>query len=256
MTDIHEISGLRLAVETTGAIGIGPTIVMLHEGLGSITQWRDFPDRIHAATGLPVVAYDRSGYGRSGPGPAQYGPDFMHCEALEILPALLQNFEISQPILLGHSDGASIALIAAASDLLDPVGVITIAAHIFVEPAGLNGVRVAKERRDQIVEGMARHHHQPAIAFDRWSTIWLDPSFETFDICEILSNISCPLLVLQGDHDEYATEEMVHGIIQRVPQAVGKFISQCGHIAHKDQPDVLIEEIVSFLSMQGTTSIS
>ena len=107
MTDIHEISGLRLAVETTGAIGVGPTIVMLHEGLGSITQWRDFPDRIHVATGLPVVAYDRSGYGRSESGPAQYGPDFMHREALEILPALLQNFEISQPILLGHSDPAS-----------------------------------------------------------------------------------------------------------------------------------------------------
>jgi len=255
MTDIHEISGLRLAVETTGAIGIGPTIVMLHEGLGSITQWRDFPDRVHAATGLPVVRYDRSGYGRSEPGPARYGPDFMHHEALEILPALLQYFDISQPILLGHSDGASIALIAAASDLLDPVAVITIAAHIFVEPAGLNGVRAAKERRDQIVEGMARHHHQPAVAFDRWSTIWLDPSFKTFDIRENLADISCPLLVLQGDHDEYATEEMVHGIIQRVPHATGKFISECGHTAHKDQPDLLIEEIGSFLSTPGTTSI-
>ena len=256
MADIHEISGLRLAVETTGTIGIGPTIVMLHEGLGSITQWRDFPHRVHTATGLPVLTYDRSGYGRSEAGPTRYGPDFMHHEALEILPALLQYFEISQPILLGHSDGASIALIAAASDLLDPVAVITIAAHIFVESAGLTGVRAAKERRDRIVEGMARHHHQPSAAFDRWSTIWLDPSFETFDICENLAEISCPLLVLQGDRDEYATEEMVHGIIQRVPQAIGKFISECGHIAHKDQPDLLIEEIGSFLSTQGTTSIS
>ena len=252
MSEIHEISGLRLAVETTGAIGRGPTVVMLHEGLGSITQWHDFPDRVHAATGLPVVTYDRSGYGRSQPGPTRYGPDFMHREALEILPALLQYFEISQPILLGHSDGASIALIAAASDLLDPLGVITIAAHIFVEPAGLNGVRAAKERREQIVEGMARHHDHPAVAFDRWSEIWLDPSFETFDICDGLGDISCSLLVMQGDRYEYATEEMVHGIVQRVPQAIGKFIPDCGHIVHRDQPDLLTQEILSFLSTQGT----
>ncbi len=256
MSDLYEIAGLRLAVKTTGTIGVGPTIVMLHEGLGSITQWRDFPDRIHAATGLPVVAYDRSGYGRSELGPAKYGPDFMHHEALEILPALLQSFEISEPILLGHSDGASIALIAAASELLNPIGVVTIAAHIFVEPAGLHGVQGAKERRDLIVKGMARHHHEPAIAFDRWSTIWLDPRFESFDIREMLGAITCPLLVLQGDHDEYATEEMVDGIIQRVPQATGRFISHCGHIAHKDQPDVLIEEIVAFLSTLGNNSVS
>ena len=248
MSEIHEISGLRLAVQTNGAIGRGPTVVMLHEGLGSITQWHDFPDRVHAATGLPVLAYDRSGYGRSEPGPARYGPDFMHREALEILPALLQYFEISQPILLGHSDGGSIALIAAASDLLEPLGVITIAAHIFVEPAGLNGVRAAKERRDLIVEGMARHHDQPAVAFDRWSKIWLDPSFETFDICDSLGDVSCALLVMQGDRDEYATEEMIHGIVQRVPQAIGRFISDCGHVAHRDQPDLLIQEILSFLS--------
>ena len=103
MSELHEVAGTQLAVRALGVLGDQPTIVMLHEGLGSITQWRDFPDRIHVATGLPVVAYDRSGYGRSESGPAQYGPDFMHREALEILPALLQNFEISQPILLGHS---------------------------------------------------------------------------------------------------------------------------------------------------------
>jgi len=254
VADLYQISGLRLAVETVGAAGAGPTIVMLHEGLGSITQWRNFPEQLHTATGLPVLLYDRAGYGRSEPGPSNYSADFMHLEALETLPLVLERFNIDQPILIGHSDGASISLIAAASELLDPVAVVTIAAHIFVEQAGLDGVQRATSNREHIVTGMARHHNQPDTAFDRWSNIWLDPSFGPFDIRQNLDQITCPLLVTQGDQDEYATPEMVNGLLRRVPHAVGKFIPNCGHIAHKDQPGVLVEEIVSFLSAQGIIS--
>lgn len=256
MADLYQISELRLAAEKMGPVGVGPTIVLLHEGLGSITQWRDFPQRIHTVTGLPVLIYDRAGYGRSDPGSVNYAADFMHREALETLPLVLESFNIDQPILVGHSDGASISLIAAASDLLNPVAVVTIAAHIFVEQAGLDGVQTATSNREHIVTGMARHHNQPDIAFDRWSNIWLDPSFRPFDIRQNLDQITCPLLVAQGDTDEYATPEMVNGILRRVPHAVGKFIPNCGHIAHKDQPDVLVETIVSFLSTQGIISTS
>jgi Predicted hydrolases or acyltransferases (alpha/beta hydrolase superfamily) len=164
---------------------------------------------------------------------------------------VLERFDIDQPILIGHSDGASISLIAAASDSLDPLAVITIAAHIFVEQAGLDGVQAAKSNREQIVQGMSRHHDRPEIAFDRWSNIWLDPSFATFDIRQNLDRITCPLLVIQGDQDEYATPEMVHGVTQRVPHAVGKFIPDCGHITHKDQPKLLIDIIRKFLLSTG-----
>ena len=251
MTDLYQVAGLRLAVATNGAVGTGPTIVMLHEGLGSITQWRDFPDQMHTATGLPVLTYDRAGYGRSDAGTSQYAADFLHREALETLPLVLERFDIHQPILIGHSDGASISLIAAASDSLDPLAVITIAAHIFVEQAGLDGVQAAKSNREQIVQGMSRHHDRPEIAFDRWSDIWLDPSFATFDIRQNLDRITCPLLVIQGEQDEYATPEMVHGVTQRVSHAVGKFIPDCGHIAHKDQPKLLIDIIRKFLLSTG-----
>ena len=203
MTELIDVAGLPLAVKTIGSITNGPTVVMLHEGLGSITQWRDLPDRIHSTTGLPVVAYDRSGYGRSPATARRYTATFMYEEAQLTLPALLDSLKIDQPVLVGHSDGGTIALIAAACGSVTPVAVATIAAHIFVEQAGLDGVNAATSRRNQIVEGMSRHHNDAAATFDRWSTIWRDPDFASFDMSDMLTNISCPLLVLQGDRDEY-----------------------------------------------------
>lgn len=251
MSELHEVAGTQLAVRALGVLGDQPTIVMLHEGLGSITQWHDLPEQIHGSTGLPVVAYDRGGYGRSPLDTKYYDPEFMHREALETLPALLKHLGVQRPVLFGHSDGGTISLIAATSPEVAPLAVITIAAHIFVEPAVVKGVGAAKARRNQIVKGMSRHHDNAGATFDRWANVWLDPLFAKFDICSILSRITCPLLILQGDRDEYATEEMVHGVTQRVPQALGRFIPDCGHIAHRDQPEALVENLGGFLMQTG-----
>ena len=256
MIEFVKVSGEQIAAKTLGVLDGRPTIVMLHEGLGSITQWRDLPDSIHALTGLPVLLYDRSGYGRSSANNSQYEPDFMHLEASETLPALLKQLNISKPILFGHSDGGTISLIAASSPMVSPTAVVTIAAHIFVESAVIEGVQSAVARRNLIVDGMSRHHSDPETTFDRWAKIWLDPRFATFDIRNLLSKITCPLLVLQGDRDEYATEEMVHGVTREVPHATGTFIPECGHIAHRDQPKFLVEQFVKFLDenqLNGST---
>jgi pimeloyl-ACP methyl ester carboxylesterase len=221
---------------------------MLHEGLGCITQWSDIPDRLHDTTGLPVVIYDRSGYGRSSSGPSSYGPDFMYEEANHTLPDLLDLLAIKEPVLVGHSDGGTIGLLAAASGRVPATAVITIAAHIFVEQVCLNGVREITRRRGQMLAGMARHHNAPAATFDRWSDVWLDPEFAKFDMRGQLSKIKCPLLVLQGDRDEYATVEMIHGITRRVPHVIGRFIAECGHIAHRDQPELVVAELTNFLN--------
>ena len=248
MTELIDVAGSPLAVKTIGSITNGPTVVMLHEGLGSITQWRDLPDRIHSTTGLPVVAYDRSGYGRSPAGARRYTATFMYEEAQLTLPALLDSLKIDQPVLVGHSDGGTIALIAAACGSVTPVAVATIAAHTFVEQAGLDGVNAATTRRNQMVEGMSRHHNDAATTFDRWSHIWRDPDFASFDMSDILTDISCPLLVLQGDRDEYATVEMVYGVTRRVPHAIGRFLPDCGHITHRDQPDLVVAELTRFFN--------
>ena len=247
MTEFVKVSEDQIAVKTLGVLDGRPTIVMLHEGLGSITQWRDLPDSIHTATGLPVLLYDRSGYGRSSASSSHYNTDFMHLEARETLPTLLRQLNISKPILFGHSDGGTISLIAASSPEVRPRAVVTIAAHIFVESAVIDGVQAAVARRDSIVEGMSRHHLDPDTTFDRWAKIWLDPRFAAFDIRSLLSKIKCPLLVLQGDRDEYATEEMVHGVTREASHAIGTFIPDCGHIAHRDQPRFVLEQFVKFL---------
>ncbi len=221
---------------------------MLHEGLGCITQWSDIPDRLHSSTGLPVVVYDRSGYGRSSSGPSSYSQDFMYGEAEHPLPDLLDLLAIKEPVLVGHSDGGTIALIAAALGHVPATAVITIAAHIFVEQACINGVREITRRRGQILTGMARHHNEPATTFDRWSNVWHDAEFAKFDMRADLPKIKCPLLVLQGDRDEYATAEMIHGITSKVPHAIGRFIADCGHIAHREQPELVVAELTNFLS--------
>ena len=248
VNEFFEVDGAQLAVRCIGDPSIGPTLVMLHEGLGCITQWSDMPDRLHNSTGLPVVVYDRSGYGRSSPGPSYYGPNFMYDEAERSLPDLLNLLAIKEPVLFGHSDGGTIALIAAASGRVPATAVVTIAAHIFVEEACLNGVREITRRRDQVLTGMARHHNDPATTFDRWSNVWQDPKFAQFDMRGDLPQIKCPLLVLQGDRDEYATAEMIQGVTDKVPHAIGHFLNECGHIAHREQPELVVAELTNFLN--------
>ena len=247
MSESNTVPPLDIAFRVWGSIEKGPVVVLLHEGLGSITQWRDFPSQLHANTGLTVMAYDRSGYGRSAAGEPKYDADFMHREALEALPELLARLHISEPILIGHSDGGTIALIHAASPSNHPKALVTIAAHAYVEDIAVNQIKAATHRRSEIVKGLAQHHNDPENAFDRWANVWLSGDFQAFDIRSDNRDITCPVLVIQGDVDEYATKNMLPGIASSIENAESCLVSDCGHIVHKDQPDVLISEIKMFL---------
>lgn len=234
-----DIDGASLAVARWGRPA-DSAVVMLHEGLGSITQWRDLPLRIHQATGATVYAYDRAGYGRSeGEFPSTYRPDFMHHEALDILPRLLEAMQISKVTLFGHSDGASIALIAAAESVAaQSVGVV--APHVHVEEVCLQGIQTIASQRDAVVRGLGRHHTRPDVVFDRWRDIWLDPEFAAWNIEDVLPHVTAPIVAAQGRQDEYATDAMIELIVENAPNATGGFFDDCGHVAHRDQPDAVL----------------
>jgi pimeloyl-ACP methyl ester carboxylesterase len=226
-----------------GATALAP-IVFLHEGLGSLAMWRDFPARLCAATRRRGLVYSRPGYGRSTPrlpGEA-WGVDFMHQQAHEVLPALLQALGVTQPPwLFGHSDGGSIALLYAAR--LATAGAIVLAPHILVEDlsvASIAKARTAYETTD-LKQRLARYHDDPDSAFHGWNGIWLDPAFRHWRIIEEIGSISCPVLAVQGLDDEYGTLEQIRGIARRVPQTVLLELPRCGHAPHKDQPEQVLE---------------
>lgn len=225
-----------------------PVIVMLHEGLGSITQWRDLPEVLARRCGLEVIAYDRGGYGRSDPAPEAYTDGFMDREATEVLPVLLDELGVHRAVLIGHSDGASIALISTGLGAVEPVGVAVIAPHTFIEDICIEGIRSIDDRSERVIAGLARHHDHPRLAFERWRDVWLTPRFGDWDIRPLLERISCPVLVLQGDGDQYGTDEQVWTITRRVRGASGHIMNSCGHVAHRDQPERIGDYLVEFVS--------
>ena len=228
--------------------GERPTVVMLHEGLGSITQWRDLPGELAQRCGLDVVAYDRGGYGRSDPLPLSYTDGFMEREAADVLPAVLERLRVDRPILIGHSDGASIALIAAATGSVNPLGVAVIAPHTFIEDVCIEGIRAIDGQRERVIAGLARHHDHPRLAFERWRDAWLTPRFSLWDMRPLLERIDCAVLVLQGDGDQYATDAQVWTITERVSEADGHLLADCGHVAHRDQPELVAGYLAEFVS--------
>ena len=234
--------------------GAAPTVVMLHEGLGSITQWRDLPEVLAHRCALEVVAYDRSGYGRSDPVPEKYTDGFMEHEAVEMLPAVLDELGTQRPILIGHSDGASISLIAAGVGSVSPLGVAVIAPHTFIEDICIDGIRSIDGQRDGVISGLARHHDHPRLAFERWRDAWLTPRFSEWDIRPLLERIRCPVLVLQGDSDEYATDAQVRTITELVDGATGHILDDCGHVAHRDQAEQVADYLVEFVARCSPTS--
>lgn len=226
-----------------------PIVVLLHEGLGSVAQWRDVPARVHARTGLAVFAFNRWGYGASTTAPDGFAVRFMHTEGLSILPRVLAAAGIDHCVLVGHSDGGSISLIAAGSGSVRPLGVVAIAPHIYVEPECAAGIVAIERQRDRIIAGLARYHADPAATFSAWNDVWLHPDFQSWDIRRYLPSIPCPVLAVQGADDEYATEAMVTGIDREVPDSRGAvLVPDCGHIAHRDQPDAIVGHIVEFVN--------
>jgi pimeloyl-ACP methyl ester carboxylesterase len=240
-----------IAREKTAA----PLIIFLHEGLGSVAMWKDFPQRLCEAIGLRGLVYSRPGYGSSTPRAAgeAWGLDFMHRQAKEVLPALLTALGIDaatdHPWLLGHSDGGSIALLYAASYPKRIAGAIVLAPHILVEDVSVSSiekVRTAYLETD-LRQRLARHHDSPDSAFWGWNDIWLHPEFRHWSIEDEISAINCPLLAVQGLDDEYGTLAQVRGIARRVPQTELLELSGCGHSPHRDQAERLIAHVNTFI---------
>jgi pimeloyl-ACP methyl ester carboxylesterase len=202
-----------------------PLIVFLHEGLGSLAMWKDFPQRLCAAAGCRGLVYSRPGYGRSTPRAAEeaWDLDFMHRQAHEVLPALLTALAIEPARerlwLFGHSDGGSIALLYAARFPDAPAGAIVLAPHIMVEDLSIESIAKARTAylESDLRERLAKYHDDPDSAFWGWNDIWLRPPFRQWSIESELASIRCPLLAVQGLDDEYGTLEQIRGIARRVP---------------------------------------
>ncbi|HSI56420.1 MAG TPA: alpha/beta hydrolase [Ideonella sp.] len=233
-----------------------PLVIFLHEGLGSVSMWRDFPQRFCDALGCRALVYSRPGYGRSTPrAPDEvWGLDFMHRQAHEVLPALLEALDIDTfahpPWLLGHSDGGSIGLLHAAACPERVAGAIVLAPHIEVEDlsvASIEGTRQAYLNTD-LRQRLARHHDDPDSPFWGWNRIWLHPPFRAWSIVEEIVQIRCPLLAIQGLDDEYGTLAQIHGIARRVPHTALLELPQCGHSPHRDQPARVIAAAQDFMT--------
>ena len=232
-----------------------PLIVFLHEGLGSVAMWKGFPQRLCDAAGCRGLVYSRPGYGRSSPRAAEeaWGLDFMHRQAHEVLPVLLESLGIDaatdRPWLLGHSDGASIALLFAAGYPQRIAGAIVLAPHILVEDLSVRSIAKTRSAylETDLRERLARHHDSPDSAFWGWNDVWLNPAFKHWSIEAEISAIRCPLLAVQGLDDEYGTLAQIHGIAHRVPQTELLELPACGHSPQRDQPGPLIAAVTSFI---------
>lgn len=250
-------AGRRLAYEWVGeAGGDKPPLVFLHEGLGSIRQWRDFPARVAAASGCRALVYDRYGYGQSDVLQEEKRPvSFMHEEALVSLGALLATLGIQEPILIGHSDGASIALIHAGAG--NPVrGVVAMAPHVFIEPLCLTSIANAAHafENTDLAEKLGRYHRDARKTFYGWADVWLDPEFKGWDIRQdYLPQLRCPVLAIQGYDDEYGTMAQLDEIAQRVPAPCELLkLEDCGHAPFREQPAKTLEALVRFIQKSGT----
>jgi pimeloyl-ACP methyl ester carboxylesterase len=228
-----------------------PLLVFLHEGLGSLAMWRDFPQRLCDAAGCRGLVYSRPGYGRSTPRAAEEGwdLDFMHRQAHEVLPALLAalgiDTAVDKPWLFGHSDGGSIALLYAARFADRLAGAIVLAPHIKVEDLSLASIekaRVAYLETD-LRQRLAKYHDDPDSAFWGWNDVWLKGTFRDWSIEGEIAAITCALLAVQGVDDEYGTLEQIRGIARRVPQTRLLELVDCGHSAHRDQPQAVIDAV-------------
>ncbi len=227
-----------------------PTLVFLHEGLGSTGQWRTFPDRVAEATGCAALVYSRYGHGRSEPLTAPRDVDYMHREALERLPMLLAHFGIERPVLVGHSDGASIALIHAGAGIRPVRGVIAMGPHVFVEELSLAGIAQVRQSfmSTDLPQRMARYHADPAATFWGWNDIWLRPDFRTWNIENYLSGIDCPVLLIQGLEDEFGTLAQIDAIAAQVRGPVYKvLLENCRHSPHKDRKEATLEAVARFV---------
>ncbi|WP_370300760.1 alpha/beta fold hydrolase [Pseudooceanicola sp.] len=245
------IDGARLEYYCLGpAPDAAPTIVMLHEGLGSAALWRDFPKRVAEATGMGIFVYSRAGYGQSDPVDLPRPLDFMTREATQSLPQILDAIGFRRGILFGHSDGATIAAIHAGSvEDFRVRGLILMAPHFFTEPGGLAAIAEAREAYEQggLKERLARYHRDPEIAFRGWNDVWLDPGFAKWNVAEVIDYFRIPALAIQGRDDQYGTLAQIEVIDERAYSPVDMVvIDNCKHAPHLEQPEAVLAAVAEF----------
>jgi pimeloyl-ACP methyl ester carboxylesterase len=229
---------------------VSPTIVMLHEGLGCAALWGDFPELLAAATGVGVLTYSRAGYGASDPAPLPRPLDYMQVEALQVLPQVLDAVGFRRGLLLGHSDGASIAAIYSGGAGDHRIrGVAMIAPHFVVENISVQSIADAKIAYEQgtLKTKLARWHHNVDNAFYGWNGAWLDPKFRDWDISEYLAYIRVPIAILQGASDNYGTLRQIEIAEQECYCPVDvTIIPDAAHSPHREAPEVTLKTIADF----------
>lgn len=244
-----DLAGRRLHVRRLdGASSAGP-LVFLHEGLGSVDLWRSFPDDVVAGTGRPGLVYSRYGNGWSKPLEEPRRPDYMHAEALDVLPHVLSGLDGAPPVLVGHSDGASIALIYAGAG--HPVeALVLIAPHVFVEPETVRSIQAIRDAfpASELPRRMAKYHNDPESTFLGWADIWLDPAFRDWNIEQYVSGVHCPTILIQGVADEYGTERQLDAIDAALGQPARRvMVPDAGHSPHLSHPRLVTDEVVPFI---------
>jgi pimeloyl-ACP methyl ester carboxylesterase len=247
-----EVAGRALEARWTAA-GDGPSrraLVFLHEGLGSLGLWHGFPDAVRAAAGSPsTLVYSRHGYGRSGPAPLPRPVTYMHHEADVVLPEVLAWFGVERPVLVGHSDGASIALLYAGAD--HPVsGLVLIAPHVFVEDVTVASIAAARDafEHTDLRQRLARHHDDIDATFWGWNDVWLAPAFRTWHIEDRLGAITCPVLLVQSAEDPYGTTAQLDAIEAGVRGPVERLlVPGVGHAPHLEAPDLVTALVAAFV---------
>ncbi len=241
------VAGLPLDVlEIPGAAHCAP-LVLLHEGLGSIDLWRTFPAELQSVTGRRLVAFSRHGHGRSAPPAAARTPAFFHQEALEVLPALFDQLDVRAPVLVGHSDGGSIALIHAAHRPVS--GLVLLAPHVIVEEVTVKAIEQVRETylSGGLRERMRRHHDDPAAAFWGWCDVWLDPSFRAWSLEAEADRVTAPTLLIQGVDDPFGSLEQLVRIEAAARGPVARLVLPGGHSPHLEQPAAVLGAIETFL---------
>jgi pimeloyl-ACP methyl ester carboxylesterase len=235
-------------IETKEIAGAEPALVFLHEGLGSVALWRSFPDDLAAATGRRALIYSRAGHGDSAVPDAPRTPRFMHDEALDVLPRLLREHGIERPVLVGHSDGASIALIHAGEHPVSKL--VVLAPHVFVEDLSVASIAEARDAfaTTDLRDRMARYHRDAEATFRLWNDIWLAPEFRDWNIEDVLPRITAPVLAIQGEHDQYGTMAQIDAIEAGVAGDFERVVLDARHAPHLEAPEETLRAAAEFIS--------
>jgi pimeloyl-ACP methyl ester carboxylesterase len=247
-----ELAGARLEVLELPGDDRLPALVLLHEGLGSVGLWRGFPTALQRATGRRLIAFSRAGHGRSEPPRLPRTPAFFHEEALAVLPALLEALNAFAPALVGHSDGASIALIHAAERPVSAL--VLIAPHVLVEEITVAAIRDTRDAygAGALRERMGRHHDDPDAAFRGWCDVWLDPAFASWNLFDEAARVTARTLLIQGADDPYGSLAQLDAIEARVRGEVSRLVLSGGHSPHLEHPQRVVDAVASFLRSQVT----